>query len=326
MNYSKIMFMTMVISSSILTINSTNWLSMWMGLEMNLMAFIPILSKFNNKKKSQSMMIYFLVQSIGSILLLFPILMNPLMSVSPTLIKESFILMMMMSLLLKLGAAPLHNWMPEMFNSMNWKEMFLLMTWQKLAPLYMLSNISPKMLPMFIYLSAMIGAIGGLNTTSLRKIMAYSSINHMSWMMMMMMMQAQWYKYLFLYSMLMIMACMFFHKYNFFMINQAPQKMTSMMEKYTYTMLMLSIGGLPPFMGFLPKWITIQSAINSDMMMMMMILIMMSMITLFYYMRIISPLLLSFSTTNKYKMGKNKLMLMMMMNLMAPLMLIISFI
>nr|YP_009306190.1 NADH dehydrogenase subunit 2 [Panaorus albomaculatus]AOP18547.1 NADH dehydrogenase subunit 2 [Panaorus albomaculatus] len=321
MNTSKMMFFTIVIISTLIVINSSNWLSMWMGLEINLMTFIPMISENNNKKISQSMMIYFLIQSIGSMILMFSLLLSTFVSVSPTLSSNMMILNM--SLLLKLGAAPFHNWLPEMFNNMNWYKMFMLMTWQKVAPIYMLSNMKLTMIiPLSIMLSSIIGAIGGLNLTSLRKIMAYSSINHLSWILFMMFNQTQWFKYLFIYSIMMLLMMIFLNKYNSFNINQLMSKMPSFTEKLTFSTMLLSMGGMPPFLGFLPKWMAIQSNIN--LLFMLMPMIMMSMITLFYYMRMISAMMLLYSATNKWFKTYNYNINYMYMNLLMPLLLIFS--
>nr|UPL65351.1 NADH dehydrogenase subunit 2 [Meschia woodwardi] len=329
MNFNKMMFLMMIMVSTMLTISSNNWISMWMGMEMNLMSFIPLIhSKMNHN--SQSMMIYFLVQSIGSVILLFSILMNSFLMVSPYTITEEFAKMMMIvGMLIKVGAAPFHSWMPEMMSNMNWLNNIVLMTWQKLAPLFVISNFNFNhwMFYATIILSSTIGAIGGLNYSSLRKIMAYSSINHLSWMFMMMSYNYQWIKYLMLYSLMIVMTCSFFYKYNAYYMNQLVSK-TSMMEKITYSTLMLSMGGLPPFLGFLPKWMVIQSMMNSSMIYIMLIMIMMSLITLFYYMRMIMYFMMNYSMMNKWMIMKNNKMYnitMLYINFMLPVFFVFNF-
>nr|YP_009654823.1 NADH dehydrogenase subunit 2 [Mictis tenebrosa]QCI09391.1 NADH dehydrogenase subunit 2 [Mictis tenebrosa] len=331
LNSNKILFLTILIVSTMITLSANNWLGMWMGLEMNLMSFIPLISKSKNKKSSQAMMIYFLTQSIGSITLLFSIIMNSLIFTAPNLTNELVIIMMMISIMIKVGAAPFHFWLPEMMANLNWSECMLLMTWQKIAPLFILSNMIPNnwFLYLSVLMSAAIGSIGGLNQTSLRKILAYSSINHLSWMMMFMSMNVSWYKYLIIYSMLIVMICMLMSMKNAFFINQLVSSSPSIMEKFTYTILLLSIGGLPPFLGFLPKWMVIQSMINSGMYLLMVIMMLLSLITLFYYMRMMTAFILSYSTMNKWIINKtpNKLMLFMFMsmNLTLPVFMIIGF-
>nr|QUM11264.1 NADH dehydrogenase subunit 2 [Nysius cymoides] len=326
-NFTQMMFLFMLILSSLITISATSWIGMWMGMEMNLMAFIPLISKSKNKKSSQAMITYFLVQSISSITFLFSILISKFIMISPNFMNETVNLLLMISLLIKLGVAPFHNWLPEMMTNLNWMEIFILSTWQKVAPLYVLSNMfNSKIIFISVVLSAIIGAIGGINTSSMRKIMAYSSINHMSWMLIIMSSQSQWYLYLLLYSFMMLLVCLTFHRNNFLFMNQVMNN-ESTMTKLTIASMMLSMGGMPPFIGFLPKWIALQSMINNQMLIIMIIMIMMSMLTLFYYMRMISSMMMFYTSSNKW-MFKNKNTnncMLLILNLNLPMFSILSF-
>uniref|UniRef100_A0AAU7YRV0 NADH-ubiquinone oxidoreductase chain 2 n=1 Tax=Rhopalus qinlinganus TaxID=3151527 RepID=A0AAU7YRV0_9HEMI len=329
MNMTKLFLVIIIITSSLITVSSNNWMGMWMGLEINLMAFIPLISSNKDKKSSQAMMVYFLTQSLGSITFLFSILLNSMLFISPLFVSELTKMMIMIGLMIKIGASPFHMWLPEMMPNLGWMECLILMTWQKLAPLMVMNNMIPN--NMFVYLSsgmsAMIGAIGGLNQTSLRKIMAYSSINHVGWMLLFMSMNSTWYKYLMIYSIMMFMICTLFYKKNTYFINQINSSSYSMMEKYIYVMMMLSLGGLPPFMGFLPKWMVIQSMIKSNLNLLLLIMMLFSLITLFFYMRMMSSMILSYVMVNKWNSFKNKMTLfsIMFMNLSLPLFSAFSF-
>nr|YP_010760818.1 NADH dehydrogenase subunit 2 [Nysius graminicola]WEY35857.1 NADH dehydrogenase subunit 2 [Nysius graminicola] len=326
-NFIKLMFLFMLTLSTLIAISATSWIGMWMGMEMNLMAFIPLISKSKNKKSSQAMITYFLVQSISSIIFLFSILISKFIVISPNFMNETLNLLMMISLLIKLGAAPFHKWLPEMMTNLNWMEIFILSTWQKIIPLYVLSNmINHKIMIISVILSAIIGAIGGINTSSMRKIMAYSSINHMSWMLVIMISQPQWYNYLLLYSFMMLIVCLTFNQNNFLFINQAMNN-ESTMTKLMISSMMLSMGGMPPFIGFLPKWMALQSMINNQMLIIMMVMIMMSMMTLFYYMRMISSMMMFYSTFNKWSYKNNNMnnYMLLILNLNLPMFSILSF-
>nr|YP_010463227.1 NADH dehydrogenase subunit 2 [Dimorphopterus gibbus]UUJ37751.1 NADH dehydrogenase subunit 2 [Dimorphopterus gibbus] len=327
MNFSKLLFSSMLISSTLISISSKNWIGIWMGMEMNLMSFIPLISKSKNIKSSKAMMIYFLSQSIGSMIMLFSIIMSKFMFISPMEINNIMKTFIMISLLIKLGASPFHNWLPKMMINMSWYEAIILMTWQKIIPMFMMTMILPNnyiFIP--ILLSAFIGAIGGLNYSSMMKIMAYSSINHMSWMLAMMSSQLKWFNYLIMYSILTIMSGLFFNYYNIYYLNQISTNINSISEKLTISSLMLSMGGLPPFLGFLPKWMVIQSLINLNISMLM-FLVMSSLLTLFFYMRVMSPLLLFYSSINKfsYKKKSNYIYLILIFNFMLPVFSILNF-
>nr|YP_010714102.1 NADH dehydrogenase subunit 2 [Menida musiva]WDD39665.1 NADH dehydrogenase subunit 2 [Menida musiva] len=317
--------MLILIISSLITLSSNNWISMWIGLELNMMSFIPLILIKVNKSSSEAAMIYFLTQSISSMLLMMTILMF----MYKYLIPSKLILMIMnISLLIKLGAAPFHIWMPKIMSNMTWSKCGMLMTWQKIAPLYMLSNLNYNMIiNLSIISSIIIGSMGGINQTSLRKLMGYSSINHLGWMLAINKSMNLWMIYMMIYSTMIIMICYMFNNYKINFINQMSSLNMSMTDKYSFFIMMLSMGGLPPFLGFLPKWITIQSMILEKEFIMITMMVMFSLIPLMYYLRVMTNMYLSFNSSTKWSMIHNNKFLTLMIiwtNLMLPLILIID--
>nr|ACJ69408.1 NADH dehydrogenase subunit 2 [Aphelocheirus ellipsoideus] len=323
-NSSKMLFLMTLIMSTVLVISSNNWFSLWMGLEINLISFIPIISYMKNNFSAESCMLYFLVQSMSSVLFLILILL------SITLLNKYnnlFEMLIMSSMMIKMGAAPFHFWLPEIMEKMNWINCMILMTWQKIAPMTVLSYMSQdnKWLLTAAMMGTIIGAIGGINQTSTRKIMAYSSIAHLGWMLACMTMENEmWMYYLMIYSFITVMISIIFNMKSIFYMNQMTFSSKNMMENITYLILFLSLGGLPPFLGFLPKWIVIQSLMHNQMYLTLTVLVMTTLITLFYYLRMSSTLMMLNSTTNKWNMlsyNKNKLLVMnITINLMLPMM------
>nr|YP_009472895.1 NADH dehydrogenase subunit 2 [Aphelocheirus jendeki]AST10099.1 NADH dehydrogenase subunit 2 [Aphelocheirus jendeki] len=323
-NSSKLLFLTTLIMSTILVISSNNWFSLWMGLEINLISFIPIMSYMKNNFSAESCMLYFLVQSMSSVLFLFFILL------SITLLKMNNILietLIMSSMMIKMGSAPFHFWLPEIMEKMNWVNCMILMTWQKIAPMTILSYLSQnnKLLLIAAMTGTVIGAMGGINQTSIRKIMAYSSIAHLGWMLACMTMENEmWIYYLMIYSFIVIMLSNMFNYKSILYMNQLNFTSKSMMEKITYLILLLSLGGLPPFLGFLPKWMVIQSLMNNQMYLTLTVLVMTTLITLFYYLRMSSTMIMMNSSINKWNTlsyNNNKLLMInITVNFMLPMM------
>nr|AUW38581.1 NADH dehydrogenase subunit 2 [Eucorysses grandis] len=322
MNKSKTLFIMITMYGTLITMSSSNWMSMWMGLEMNMMGFIPLVSS-KYKSSSEAMMIYLLTQSVSSVMLMFAIMMNNIT------LNNMFNYLIMISLLIKLGAAPFHMWMPEILTKMSWNSNMLLMTWQKIAPMMMMNNLNMnnKILYLSVMMSVIVGSLGGLNQMSLRKIMGYSSINHLGWMLSLTKTKNNWMIYLIIYSLVIISLCWMFKQYNMIHINQINNMSMSTTEKLNYTMMMLSLGGLPPFLGFLPKWMVIQTMMNNNLMLILMMMMLCSLMSLFYYMRTMTKMMLTFSTMNKWmkiQINPSVIMLMMTMNLSLPLILILN--
>nr|AEY80444.1 NADH dehydrogenase subunit 2 [Cacoxenus perspicax] len=289
-NFSKILFFFMMILGTMITITSNSWLGAWMGLEINLLSFIPLMSDNNNLMSTEASLKYFLVQALASIVLLFSIIILMLKNNMNFEINFSYISMIMLSsLLLKSGAAPFHFWFPNMMEGLSWMNSLMLMTWQKIAPLMLISYLNIKnLLLMSAILSALIGALSGLNQTSLRKLMAFSSINHLSWMLSSLLVnESLWFTYFLFYSLLSFTLMFMFNNFKIFYFNQLfSMFFNSKILKFSLFMNFLSLGGLPPFLGFMPKWLVIQQLVLNNQYFLLVILTMMALITLFFYLRI----------------------------------------
>uniref|UniRef100_A0AB39A5X4 NADH-ubiquinone oxidoreductase chain 2 n=1 Tax=Senometopia mimoexcisa TaxID=3235071 RepID=A0AB39A5X4_9MUSC len=286
-NSSKIMFLSILMLGTLISISANSWLSTWMGLEINLLSFIPLMSD-NKLMSTESSLKYFLTQALASSVLLFAIILFMLNSIKMN--SKIFMEMMILSsLLLKSGSAPFHFWFPNVMEGLSWMNTLILMTWQKIAPLMLISYIIHKPLIIIsIVLSSFIGALGGLNQTSLRKLMAYSSINHLSWMLMAMYSSnILWMIYFLFYSFLSTSMIFLFNIFKISYINQLFSLFYySKTMKYFLFFNLLSLGGLPPFLGFFPKWIVIQSLTLNNQLFLLTFMVLMALITLYFYIRI----------------------------------------
>nr|WKU84239.1 NADH dehydrogenase subunit 2 [Xylota quadrimaculata] len=289
-NSSKILFFFILMMSTMITISANSWLSAWMGLEINLLSFIPLMSD-NNLMSNESSLKYFLTQVLASSILLFStILFMYQNNFSNQISLNNFINMIILSaLLMKSGAAPFHFWFPNVMEGLNWMNSLILMTWQKIGPLMLISYLIIKfMLFWCILLSVIIGSLGGLNQTSLRKLMTFSSINHLGWMLMSMYSnESLWITYFLFYSFLSFNLIFLFNMFKLYHINQLFMLFFfNKTLKFSLFLNLLSLGGLPPFLGFIPKWLTIQYLTLNNQLFMLTIMIIMTLITLFFYLRL----------------------------------------
>nr|AND46650.1 NADH dehydrogenase subunit 2 [Anopheles cruzii] len=285
-----IFFFTLIFGT-FMTISSNSWLGAWMGLEINLLSFIPLMN--DNKKNlltSESSLKYFLIQAFASSILLFAIIMLMFFyNNNFYLVNKINEILILSTLLLKSGAAPFHFWFPEVMEGLSWINGLILMTWQKLAPMMLISyNYMYNFFMMSIILSMLIGSLMGLNQTSLRKLMAFSSINHLGWMLLAMMNnELIWLSYFFFYSFLSFSIIILFNNFKLFYFNQIFNiSMMNPIVKLLIFLNFLSLGGLPPFLGFLPKWLVIQNLINMNQLFMLVISVCLTLITLYFYLRL----------------------------------------
>nr|YP_010946791.1 NADH dehydrogenase subunit 2 [Pseudoglomeris angustifolia]WGO57548.1 NADH dehydrogenase subunit 2 [Pseudoglomeris angustifolia] len=289
-NSIKIMFFFILISGLLIIMSSNSWLGAWMGLEINMLSFIPLMSNDNNMLTTEASLKYFLIQALASSILLFLIILS---SVNENMFTMYFSLtktFLATPLLLKSGVAPMHWWFPSVMEGLSWMNCLILLTIQKMAPLMLMSytiNFNNYALYMIITFTVMVGAIGGLNQTSLRKIITYSSINHLGWLLMAMKMsENMWISYFLMYSLLTSTVISIIYTPQISLINQVFQLTKNKIIKLMMFSSLLSLGGLPPFLGFFPKWIVIQMMLINKISILSSIMVIMSLITLYYYLRI----------------------------------------
>nr|ANG08424.1 NADH dehydrogenase subunit 2 [Hycleus chodschenticus] len=304
LKFYKIMFVNSMILGTLMAISSYTWLGMWMGLEINLLSIIPLLNSSKNMYSSEASLKYFLTQAMASLILLLSIILIMISTefISPTM-NSSYEIMLNSALMTKLGAAPFHYWFPEVMEGLNWMNCMILLTWQKIAPMSILIINDPKteFMMVIIIISLVVSTLMSLNQISLRKIMAFSSINHIAWMLSAMMTSMSiWFIYLLVYLIITINITLIFNNGKLMFINQFPSFMKhNKMVKLSLMINFLSLGGLPPFLGFMPKWFTINWMVMNSLNVLAIILIIMTLIMLFVYVRIIMSSLIIQSSESK---------------------------
>nr|QUQ06995.1 NADH dehydrogenase subunit 2 [Euroleon coreanus] len=287
-NLTNLMFLMIVMLGSIISISSNSWLGAWMGLEINLLSFIPLLTNLKSLTSTESSLKYFIVQALASTTLLFVVLVMSFYQKFSFEYNNQLNIILNSALLMKMGAAPFHAWFPEVMEGLNWMMSFILMTWQKIAPMMLISYcLFSEFIFFIIILSIFVGSIGGFNQTNLRSLMAYSSINHLGWMLGSLMISLNyWFIYFTFYVILSLSIVFTFYQLNIFYFSQIFSSLSNNpIMKFSMFCNFLSLGGLPPFTGFLPKWIIIQNLSISNMALVV-IMVILTLITLFFYIRL----------------------------------------
>jgi len=203
--------------------------------------------------------------------------------------------------LLKSGTAPFHFWFPEVIEGLSWNNCLILITWQKLAPLILISyTIIYKFIIIIILITVIVGSLGGLNQTSIRKIIAFSSINHLGWILRGILINEYiWLTYFLFYSFISSNIIFILNIFKIFHFNQLFSFFSNNYLKLLIGINIISLGGLPPFIGFIPKWIIIQYLTIQNQIILITWLVSITLITLFFYLRICySSLILNYIENN----------------------------
>nr|QJA26237.1 NADH dehydrogenase subunit 2 [Lycalopex sp. CAN003] len=307
-----IIIMATVMTGTMIVMLSSHWLLIWIGFEMNMLAIIPILMKKYNPRTMEASTKYFLTQATASMLLMMGVTINLLYSGQWMVSKISNPIastMMTIALTMKLGLSPFHFWVPEVTQGISLTSGMILLTWQKIAPMSILYQISPSinttLLMLMALASMLVGGWGGLNQTQLRKIMAYSSIAHMGWMAAIIT-----YNPTMMILNLTLYILMTLSAFMLFMLNSSTTtlSMSHMWNKFPLItsiilILMLSLGGLPPLSGFIPKWMIIQELTKNNMVIIPTLMAITALLNLYFYLRLTySTALTMFPSTNNMKM------------------------
>lgn len=291
---------TTLIVRTIIAITRTNWLIIWLAIELNLISFIPIINSSTNFQETEASVKYLLTQALGSSLLI-------LRSISLWLhnqIIPNIRIILLFSLLIKIGIAPCHFWYPSVITSINWLPALVLSTWQKLAPLsiisFLLIKTSPTLIIILARLNALTGGLIGINQSHLRTIIAYSSITHIGWMLALIYINISLPTiiYFIIYSILITPIFVILLKLNRKTLSQINIRSFKLKNQYILLpILFLSLGGLPPLTGFFPKWFTIY-LIAPRSFILLIFLIAGSLINLYFYLNIVFSVILSTYSIN----------------------------
>ena len=243
-------------------------------MEVNLLGFIILLVNNNNNERSLK---YFLIQSLRSVILIRSALLTENFS------SKNLQLLIILALLLKLGTAPLHFWLPIITENLTNYQLIFLLTWQKLAPLYLVFTLPFQNITVFFIIRRLlVGALGSLNELRIYSLLTYSSINHTGWILLTMLSnEIITVLYLIFYTIMVTVVLL--------PINSKSSQSIWLIKnsnKYLIFMNLLSLAGLPPFAGFIIKWILLSQIFTYLNIVINMVIILTSIILLYFYLRI----------------------------------------
>nr|YP_010835911.1 NADH dehydrogenase subunit 2 [Apphia sp. 1 SJ-2023a]WGC89430.1 NADH dehydrogenase subunit 2 [Apphia sp. 1 SJ-2023a] len=296
MNTSLLLFLSSMMLGVMVSLCSNNMITIWIGLEISLLSFIPVMVD-GNLLNSESSMKYFIMQSFSSSLLLIGvmILIMNMINIGGLIIS--------LSLLLKLGVAPFHMWVLSVVEGLNYLCLFIMLFIMKLVPLFIIGLMNYELMMMSL-LTMIIGSVSGLIQNSIRKLLAFSSIYNLGLVILCVHDYSLWLVYFLIYGLILMLILMMIFSLNSNYINQIVMIEFDFSKKMVFWLSMLSMGGLPPFLGFLNKLIIIEFLLNNNNLILLIILIMTALLVIFYYIRL-SFISMFFSSILKWNIMKN---------------------
>nr|YP_010888003.1 NADH dehydrogenase subunit 2 [Noturus exilis]WJJ67614.1 NADH dehydrogenase subunit 2 [Noturus exilis] len=287
-----------------LTFMSSHWLLAWMGLEINTLAILPLMTQYHHPRAVEAATKYFLAQAAAAATILFASTINAWTTGEwniSCLTHPVATILIIMALALKVGLAPVHFWMPPVMQGLSLMTGLIMATWQKLAPFALIIQMAPLAHPLLLtalgLMSVFTGGWGGLNQTQLRKILAYSSIAHLGWMIIISQYKPQLtILVLIMYIIMTSATFLTFKLMNTTKINTLAMAWTkSPTITATAALALLSLGGLPPLSGFMPKWLILQELTLQGLPLTATMVALSALLSLYFYLRLCYAMTLTIS-------------------------------
>lgn len=260
-------------SSFILAINADDWFIIWLGLEVNIIVFVVMIYERYRIKHIESCLKYFFIQRLGSGLFIGIFYLN----------KDLLRYIGSLILRYKVGAGPFFFWFPSVARGLGWWSCIILFSLQKVIPLILLVIFIRWLVWFILIVRLLFGILGSLNQIHIKRLLAFSSIHHIGWLLICNNIdRGIWIVYLLIYMFVIFSVILIFSYFeieNLIGVNKYK-------NKWWFLLRILRIGGMPPFLGFFIKWLAFKCFIDIDYWVIFFIIIIS--VTMFYvYVRVI---------------------------------------
>lgn len=301
--------MVLLASSSIIL--SDHLIVIYLGLELQTFSLFILIAK--NKisiKSSEASLKYFILGALSSGLLLLGI--SFIFSVNLSLnIKDIYLaqvfenynvkiasVLICLALFFKLALFPLHFWISDVYEGSSWDTIVTLSTLPKISVLSIIIQLL-SYTEFFLLCSLgsiIIGSLGALNQTKFKRLLAYSGISHMGFILLgITMISSQGYEASFFYvlvyvinmlGLLLLIEKTFFSR-NHYLIELSGHNLSNKIIALSWGILFLSIAGIPPLSGFINKWLILITILDNNYVLSSIIVVLFSAIAASYYLRIV---------------------------------------
>ena len=316
------------ITGMLLMISSNDLLSLFMSMELQSLS-LYILVAFSREDfiSSEAGVKYFIIGSLSTCIFLFGtslvyglvgstsfneinIYMSNLYA-TPTMLIVGLIFILV-SLSLKISAAPFHMWTPDVYQGAPSIVTTFLSTLPKIAAFGVLIRLLVypfgeiivdwgKILIILSITSMLIGSLGALRQSDLKRLMAYSTINHIGFILMGLIPGSEdgitaICIYLIFYMTMNLGIFLFILNMQRDQINVSSIKDLSGLYRSQPIMagclaiILFSMAGIPPMAGFIGKLIILNIIIDNNLFFLAVIAVLTSVVAAFYYIRLIKSI------------------------------------
>jgi NADH-quinone oxidoreductase subunit N len=235
------------------------------------------------------------------------------------ILLQSAAIFILIALLFKLAAAPFHMWAPDVYEGSPMIVTAFFAIVPKIATLGLLyqllfgpfASLFLLIKPFVLFsalLSIIVGSLGAINQTKLKRLVAYSAISHMGFMLLGIGTGViNGLLATFIYICIYIITS--FNTFAFLLSLNSPTYISQLtgLSRYnpilalTFVFSLFSMAGVPPLAGFFSKYLILLSVINNNLYLIAIITVIFSVIGSFYYLRLIMWMFFTDNSDHLYK-------------------------
>lgn len=304
-------------------VSAGNFLTVYLGLELlSLSMYAMIAMQRDSIVASEAAMKYFILGAIASGMLLYGMSMvygvtgsldlatiNKAVSGADRVVMSFGLVFIILGVAFKLGAVPFHMWMPDVYHGSPTSVTLYIASAPKIAAFAMMYRLLvdgladmhsdwQMILIILSVLSMVFGNIIAIAQTNIKRMLAYSTISHVGFIIMGVVTGTQagygasmFYAIVYAimsvgaFGMIVLLSRAGFEAENIEDFKGLNQK--SPWFAFVMMAIMFSMAGVPPFLGFWAKISVLQEAVNSGLLWLAVVGVVTSVIGAFYYLRII---------------------------------------
>jgi NADH-quinone oxidoreductase subunit N len=329
-------YILLVLSASLgllFLVSSNDLISLYLALEMqSLCLYVLAAAKKDSTFSTEAGLKYFILGSLSSALLLFGISMlygltgttnfsnfsllfsGDLDEISCLLSIKHALMMIIVAFFFKVAAAPFHMWSPDVYEGAPTSSTIFFAVVPKIALFGVFSRLFFNVFYLFydVYVfasiivalaSVLVGSFGALKQKKIKRLLAYSSISHVGYMLLGFAsnssegLQAIFF-YLVIYMITNISLWEILVSIEFSNKTDRARTLTDLVSVSKNNpalglgglIALFSMTGIPPLAGFSAKMFVFSTALNSSLYIVTILAILMSVISSYYYLRLIKNL------------------------------------
>ena len=270
-------FYFLLLVSIIISIRFNSRFIIWLRLEINMLRFLPIISSGLNIELENSVK-YFLIQRWASIIFLISYFFC-------SYFINSIRILLILSIFIKLGISPFHTWFISILKTCSLYILMLLSSLQKIIPLIILNNVFFffRIFYFCITITIIFLVIILSSVININKLLALSSLGNILWLISSNLLSLKlMILFLTIYVFLLMGIYLFYNSFYYNLFIQINR--INFFDKIIIVLLFISLGGMPPLLGFLRKFLILKIIFIYENLILFLIIIFSSLVLLYHYM------------------------------------------